>query len=118
MPTWRSTLRILPRRGSTAWVRLLRACLVDPPAESPSTRKISVSALLVEEQSASLPGSVDLVSTDLRRTSSRAFLAASAALKACGGQAGRRRGGAGQHACECVWLCRGGRQTLGVGSTG
>jgi hypothetical protein len=48
--------------------------------------------LLVDEQSASLPGSVDLVSTLLRRTSSRAFLAASAALKAWG-----EAGGVGRH---------------------
>ena len=29
----RSTLRILPRRGSTAWFSRLRACLAEPPAE-------------------------------------------------------------------------------------
>ncbi len=32
-----SELRILPRSGSTAWVRLLRPCLAEPPALSPST---------------------------------------------------------------------------------
>lgn len=52
------------------------------PAESPSTIKISDSALSVLVQSASLPGSVDLVSTLFLRTSSRAFLAASAARHA------------------------------------
>mmetsp|Transcript_28847 Transcript_28847/g.73582 ORF Transcript_28847/g.73582 Transcript_28847/m.73582 type:complete len:479 (+) Transcript_28847:819-2255(+) len=78
----RSTFRILPRRGSTACVCLSRACLADPPALSPSTTKISVSPLLVEVQSASFPGSVVRVSTFFLRTSSRAFLAASAALAA------------------------------------
>ena len=53
------------------------------PAESPSTRKISDSARSVDVQSASFPGSVDFCSTPFRRTSSRAFLAASAALNAC-----------------------------------
>ena len=37
----RSTLRILPRSGSTAWNSRLRPCLAVPPAESPSTMKIS-----------------------------------------------------------------------------
>jgi hypothetical protein len=36
-------LRILPRRGITAWVWRSRACLADPPAESPSTRNSSLS---------------------------------------------------------------------------
>src|SRR5256885_6860501 len=34
-------LSTLPRRGSTAWVSLLRPILALPPAESPSTRKTS-----------------------------------------------------------------------------
>ena len=37
----RSTLRILPRKGSTAWFSRWRACLAEPPAESPSTMKSS-----------------------------------------------------------------------------
>ena len=37
----RSTLRILPRKGSTAWFSRLRPCLAEPPAESPSTMKSS-----------------------------------------------------------------------------
>src|ERR1700694_205995 len=37
----RSTLRILPRMGSTAWNSRLRPCLAEPPAESPSTMKSS-----------------------------------------------------------------------------
>src|ERR1700704_1989952 len=32
----RSTLRILPRNGSTAWNARLRPCFALPPAESPS----------------------------------------------------------------------------------
>ena len=38
LPTWRSTFRILPRSGSTAWVRLSRACLVLPPAQQRAGR--------------------------------------------------------------------------------
>ena len=33
-----STLMILPRRGRMAWKLRSRACLAEPPAESPSTR--------------------------------------------------------------------------------
>ena len=39
-----ATLRILPRSGRIAWVSRSRACLAEPPAESPSTMKISVPA--------------------------------------------------------------------------
>mmetsp|Transcript_37715 Transcript_37715/g.88243 ORF Transcript_37715/g.88243 Transcript_37715/m.88243 type:complete len:261 (-) Transcript_37715:808-1590(-) len=77
-----STLRILPRRGSTACVSRARPCLAEPPAESPSTMKISVRAASALEQSASLPGRTDEPSTLFLRTSSRAALAASAALAA------------------------------------
>ena len=52
-----ATLRILPRSGSTACVFGLRACLAEPPAESPSTMKISVPSADWIEQSTSLPGS-------------------------------------------------------------
>ena len=51
-----SALRILPRRGSTACVWLLRPCLAEPPAESPSTMNSSDSSRSVDLQSASLPG--------------------------------------------------------------
>ena len=51
-----STLRILPRSGSTACVLRSRPCLAEPPAESPSTMKISASDGSLTEQSASLPG--------------------------------------------------------------
>src|SRR6478735_5423990 len=62
-----STLRILPRSGSTACVARSRPCLAEPPAESPSTMKISVSDGSFTEQSASLPGSVEFSSAHLRR---------------------------------------------------
>ena len=55
-----ATLRILPRSGSTAWRSRSRACLAEPPAESPSTMKISVPCLELRLQSASLPGSRSL----------------------------------------------------------
>mmetsp|Transcript_23340 Transcript_23340/g.51045 ORF Transcript_23340/g.51045 Transcript_23340/m.51045 type:complete len:200 (-) Transcript_23340:211-810(-) len=78
----RSTFRIFPRSGRIAWNLRSRACLALPPALSPSTRKISVRSMSVEEQSASFPGSIDDRSTLLRRTSSRARFAASAAFMA------------------------------------
>mmetsp|Transcript_2151 Transcript_2151/g.8561 ORF Transcript_2151/g.8561 Transcript_2151/m.8561 type:complete len:249 (-) Transcript_2151:741-1487(-) len=78
----RSTLRILPRSGKTACVCRSRPCLVDPPAESPSTMKISVSSRFPLAQSDSLPGSVVDFRTVLRRTMSRARRAASAARAA------------------------------------
>ena len=40
-----------------AWVSLSRAILALPPAESPSTRKSSLSAMSSDSQSESLPGS-------------------------------------------------------------
>ena len=61
-------LRILPRSGMTAWNSRSRACLAEPPAESPSTRKSSVRARSWEVQSASLPGSAGPVVTFLRTT--------------------------------------------------
>ncbi len=51
-----ATFRIFPRNGRIAWVSRLRAALAEPPAESPSTRKISVPIEAELEQSASLPG--------------------------------------------------------------
>src|SRR3546814_1862017 len=51
-----ATLRILPRIGRIACVLRSRACLAEPPAESPSTMKISVPAGSSAEQSVSLPG--------------------------------------------------------------
>src|ERR1700749_1493385 len=73
----RSTLRILPRRGRTAWFSRLRACLAEPPALSPSTMNSSDLAGSRSWQSASLPGRELMSSADLRRVSSRALRAAS-----------------------------------------
>src|SRR3982751_1655830 len=67
-----STLRILPRSGSTACVLRSRPCLAEPPAESPSTMKSSASEGSFTEQSASLPGSVEFSSADLRGRDRRA----------------------------------------------
>src|SRR5215217_1634114 len=53
-----STLMIFPRSGRIAWVLRSRPCFAEPPAESPSTMKISARAGSRTEQSASLPGSV------------------------------------------------------------
>ena len=78
----RSTLRILPRSGSTAWNARLRPCLAEPPAESPSTMNSSDFAGSRSWQSASLPGSDEMSSAPLRRVSSRALRAASRAAAA------------------------------------
>ena len=78
----RSTLRILPRSGRTAWFSRLRPCLAEPPAESPSTMKSSDFAGSRSWQSASLPGSEAMSSAPLRRVSSRALRAASRAAAA------------------------------------
>ena len=50
---------LAPQRQD-AWVARSRACLAEPPAESPSTMKISVPAAARSLQSASLPGSRSL----------------------------------------------------------
>src|SRR3974377_645571 len=63
----RSTLRIFPRNGRTAWNPRLRPCLALPPAESPSTMKISDLAGSRSWQSASLPGRLATSSAPLRR---------------------------------------------------
>src|SRR5580698_2214484 len=75
----RSTFRILPFRGRMAWVRRSRPCLAEPPAESPSTMKISDSAGSFSWQSASLPGRPAISSALFRRVISRALRAASRA---------------------------------------
>src|SRR3974390_1053649 len=69
----RSTLRILPRSGRIAWNSRLRPCLALPPAESPSTMKISHLAGSRSWQSASLPGNDIPSSAPLRRVSARAL---------------------------------------------
>ena len=75
----RSTFSILPFSGRIACVLRSRPPLAEPPALSPSTRKISLFAGSRSWQSASLPGSVEMSSTPLRRVSSRALRAASRA---------------------------------------
>src|SRR6476620_10757707 len=71
-----SLLMIFPRRGRIAWYVRSRPVLAEPPAESPSTMYSSAAAGSRIEQSASLPGSEELSSADLRRVSSRALRAA------------------------------------------
>ncbi len=58
--------RILPRSGITAWNSRSRACLAEPPAESPSTRNSSARFGSWLLQSASLPGSAGPATTRLR----------------------------------------------------
>ncbi len=77
-----STLRILPLSGRMAWIFRSRPALADPPAESPSTMKISVVAFSLLAQSHSLPGRLALLRAPLRRVSSRALRAASRAAAA------------------------------------
>ena len=77
-----STFRILPLNGRIAWNIRSRPCLAVPPAESPSTRKISEATGSLEEQSDSLPGSPLPVRTFLRWTMSRALRAACRAVAA------------------------------------
>ena len=55
--------------GRIAWVALLRADFAEPPAESPSTMKISVVVVSCAEQSANFPGNRNLRVADLRATS-------------------------------------------------
>ena len=74
-----STLRILPRRGRIAWVARERAVLAEPPAESPSTMKISQFFGSLSVQSASFPGRDRPSRAFFLRVISRAFLAASRA---------------------------------------
>ena len=77
-----STLRILPRIGKIAWNSRSRPDFAEPPAESPSTMKSSVSAGLFEEQSANFPGRFEISKPDFLRVTSRARLAATRALAA------------------------------------
>ena len=62
-------MRILPRKGRIACEARSRACLAEPPAESPSTIKSSEPCAEVFVQSASLPGRRNLRTADLRATS-------------------------------------------------
>src|SRR6185503_16939860 len=76
-----STLRTLPRSGSTAWKRRSRPCLAEPPAESPSTMNSSLRAGSRSWQSASLPGRDNPSRAPLRMTRSRALRAAARACR-------------------------------------
>ena len=67
-----------------------RPCLAEPPAESPSTMKISLSDGSLTEQSASLPGRREFSSALLRRVRSRALRAAARACEAWHGLADDR----------------------------
>ncbi len=78
----RSTFKILPFNGKIACVRRSRPCFADPPAESPSTKKISESAGSFSWQSANFPGKPAISSAPFLRVISRAFRAASLALAA------------------------------------
>ena len=77
-----STFRILPRNGIIAWKVRSLPCLAVPPAESPSTKKISVFSRSRDEQSANLPGRPEPERTVLRCTISRALRAAWRAVAA------------------------------------
>src|SRR5215813_12914849 len=77
-----STFRILRFNGRMACVRRSRPCFAEPPAESPSTMKISHSAGSFSWQSASFPGRPATSSAPLRRVISRALRAASRARAA------------------------------------
>ena len=62
-----ATLRILPRSGRIAWVSRSRACLAEPPALSPSTRKISVPGGAVAGAVGELAGQAQLARRGLAR---------------------------------------------------
>ena len=75
-------LSILPLKGSIAWFFLFRPCFAEPPAESPSTIKISESLGSFSWQSANLPGRFVISKAVFLLVSSLAFLAASRASAA------------------------------------
>src|SRR6188768_4028153 len=66
--------RILPRNGMMACVSRSRACLAEPPAESPSTRNSSECFGSLFVQSANFPGSAGPAVTRLRLTCVAAFV--------------------------------------------
>ena len=76
-----SAFIIFPLSGRMAWNSRLRPCFALPPAESPSTIKISLTVASRLEQSANFPGSVEIDSADFL-VNSLAFLAATLALAA------------------------------------
>jgi len=71
-----STFKIFPLNGRIAWKFLSRPCLAVPPAESPSTKKISHFSGSFQAQSDSLPGSPPPDITVFLWTISLAFVAA------------------------------------------
>ncbi|CAM5676864.1 hypothetical protein SALBM135S_02152 [Streptomyces alboniger] len=77
-----STFRILPRMGRIAWYIGSRPDFAEPPAESPSTMKISHFVGSFDWQSESLPGSDAVSRRPLRRVRSRALRAATRAVAA------------------------------------
>ena len=72
-----------------------RACLALPPAESPSTMKISDSSGFWTSSPPAYPGRANESSTPLRRVISRALRAASQAFRACVALPMMRLAGAG-----------------------
>ena len=79
----RSTFRILPRSGRIAWLARLRACLAEPPAESPSTMNSSLTwPGRAPGSRRACPAATSMSSAPLRRVSSRALRAASRAAAA------------------------------------
>ena len=77
-----STFIIFPLRGSIAWKCLSLPCFAEPPADSPSTRKISLLAGSFSWKSDSFPGRPHPSKTPFLLVSSLAFLAASLAFAA------------------------------------
>ena len=73
---------IFPFNGSIACVFLSLPCFAEPPAESPSTKKISDNAGSFSWQSASFPGRPATSIAFFLRVISLAFFAASLALAA------------------------------------
>ena len=77
-----SVLSILPKTGSIAWYLGSLPSLALPAAESPSTKNISDFSGSLLEQSASLPGRVEVSVFLISLAASLALLAASLALLA------------------------------------
>ena len=78
----RSTFKIFPRNGKTAWVMRSRPVWAEPPALSPSTKNTSVFEGSFSEQSLSFPAKKFTSIAVLRRVRSRALRAASRAIAA------------------------------------
>ena len=72
--------RILPRSGRIAWKSLSRACLAEPPAESPSTRNSSRALGLLADAVGELAGQRRAPRSRVLRSTCCAALARSCAL--------------------------------------